>query len=39
MAAAIGAVQACMEHQQKGGSGGLERNIELAFEQLAAGLH
>ncbi len=38
VAAAIGAVRACIEHQQNGGSGRLERNIELAFEQLAAGL-
>jgi AcrR family transcriptional regulator len=35
---AIAAVRACIEHQQNGGSGRLERNIDQAFDRLAAGL-
>lgn len=38
VAAAVAAVRACIEHQQHGGKGRLERNIELAFERLAGGL-
>ncbi len=30
---AIAAVRACIEHQQNGGAGALERNIEQAFER------
>ncbi len=38
VAAAISAVRACIEHQQNGGGGRLERNIDAAFDQLAAGV-
>jgi len=38
VAVAIATVRACIEHQQNGGSGGLERNIEQAFDRIAAGL-
>ncbi|MCU1537540.1 MAG: regulatory protein TetR [Humibacillus sp.] len=35
---AIAAVRACIEHQQNGGAGSLERNIARAFEQISTGL-
>jgi AcrR family transcriptional regulator len=35
---AIAAVRACIEHQQNGGSGGLEDNIGVAFAHIGAGL-
>ena len=38
VAVAIAAVRACIEHQQNGGSGRLERNIDQAFERIGAGL-
>ena len=38
VAVAIAAVRACVEHQQNGGAGRLERNIDQAFERLGAGL-
>ncbi|NUQ32281.1 MAG: TetR family transcriptional regulator [Dermatophilaceae bacterium] len=38
VAVAIAAVRACIEHQQNGGSGRLERNIDQAFDSIAAGL-
>lgn len=38
VAVAIAAVRACIEHQQNGGSGRLERNIDQAFDRIAAGL-
>ena len=38
VAVAIAAVRACIEHQQNGGAGRLERNIDQAFERIAAGL-
>lgn len=38
VAAAIAAVRSCIEHQQNGGSGRLERNIDVAFDALRAGL-
>lgn len=38
VALAIAAVRACVEHQQNGGAGRLERNIDAAFDRLAAGL-
>lgn len=38
VALAIAAVRACIEHQQNGGAGQLERNIDAAFERVAAGL-
>jgi hypothetical protein len=31
-------VRACIEHQQNGGSGELESNIDAAFARIAAGL-
>ena len=38
VAVAIAAVRACIEHQQNGGAGRLERNIDQAFDRIAAGL-
>jgi AcrR family transcriptional regulator len=38
VAVAIAAVRACIEHQQNGGAGRLERNIGQAFDRIAAGL-
>ncbi|MFM6851277.1 MAG: TetR family transcriptional regulator, partial [Terrabacter sp.] len=38
VAVALAAVRACIEHQQQGGSGRLERNIDEAFDSIAAGL-
>ena len=38
VAVAIAAVRACIEHQQNGGSGDLESNIEKAFARIAVGL-
>jgi AcrR family transcriptional regulator len=38
VAVAIAAVRACIEHQQNGGSGDLESNIDAAFARIAAGL-
>ena len=38
VALAIAAVRACIEHQQNGGQGRLERNIDAAFDRLEAGL-
>ncbi|WP_330475921.1 TetR/AcrR family transcriptional regulator [Terrabacter sp. C0L_2] len=38
VAVAIAAVRACIEHQQNGGSGRLERNIDQAFERIGAGV-
>ncbi|GAB2765241.1 TetR family transcriptional regulator [Terrabacter sp. 28] len=38
VAVALAAVRACIEHQQQGGSGRLERNIDQAFDSIAAGL-
>ncbi|XGX79339.1 hypothetical protein LQK93_02141 [Terrabacter sp. BE26] len=38
VALAIAAVRACIEHQQNGGAGRLERNIDAAFDRLAAGI-
>ena len=38
VAVAIAAVRACIEHQQNGGSGRLERNIDQAFDRITAGL-
>ena len=38
VAVAIAAVRACIEHQQNGGAGRLERNIDQAFDRLATGL-
>jgi AcrR family transcriptional regulator len=38
VAVAIAAVRACIEHQQNGGSGRLERNVDAAFDRIAAGL-
>ena len=38
VAVAIAAVRASIEHQQNGGSGRLERNIDAAFDRIAAGL-
>ncbi|MEW1955646.1 TetR family transcriptional regulator [Terrabacter sp. NPDC080008] len=39
VALAIAAVRACIEHQQNGGEGELEHNIDLAFDRVAAGVH
>ncbi len=38
VAVAIAAVRACIEHQQNGGSGDLESNIDAAFARIAVGL-
>ena len=38
VAVAIAAVRACIEHQQNGGSGDLESNIDKAFARIAVGL-
>lgn len=38
VALAIAAVRACIEHQQNGGHGRLERNIDAAFDRIAAGV-
>ena len=38
VAVAIAVVRACIEHQQNGGSGDLESNIDAAFARLAAGV-
>jgi AcrR family transcriptional regulator len=38
VAVAMAAVRACIEHQQAGGSGRLESNIDKAFDLLDAGL-
>ena len=38
VAVAIAAVRACIEHQQHGGSGDLDSNIDPAVARLAAGL-
>jgi AcrR family transcriptional regulator len=38
VAVAIAAVRACIEHQQNGGTGELESNIDAAFTRIAAGL-
>ena len=38
VAVAIAAVRACIEHQQNGGSGDLETNIDRAFDRIAVGL-
>ena len=38
VAVAIAAVRACIEHQQHGGSGDLDSNIDTAFARIAAGL-
>ncbi|MGW5238245.1 TetR family transcriptional regulator [Monashia sp. NPDC004114] len=38
VAVAIAAVRACIEHQQAGGSGRLESNIDKAFDLVRAGL-
>ncbi|WP_076263272.1 TetR family transcriptional regulator [Intrasporangium flavum] len=38
VAVAIAAVRACIEHQQAGGSGRLERNIDAAFDLIGAGI-
>jgi AcrR family transcriptional regulator len=38
VAAAIAVVRACIEHQQSGGGGRLERNIDEAFDLLGRGL-
>jgi hypothetical protein len=38
VAVAIAAVRACIEHQQAGGSGRLESNIDKAFDLVSAGL-
>ncbi|TQM64752.1 TetR/AcrR family transcriptional regulator [Humibacillus xanthopallidus] len=38
VAVAIAAVRACIEHQQNGGSGDLESNIDAAFARIAIGL-
>ncbi|NUT54994.1 MAG: TetR family transcriptional regulator [Thermoleophilia bacterium] len=34
----LAAVRTCIEHQQQGGSGRLERNIDQAFDRIADGL-
>jgi AcrR family transcriptional regulator len=38
VAVAIAAVRACIEHQQAGGGGRLERNIDAAFDFIGAGI-
>ncbi len=38
VAVAIAAVRACIEHQQHGGSGDLDSNIDAAFARIAVGL-
>jgi AcrR family transcriptional regulator len=38
VAVAIAAVRACIEHQQNGGSGDLDSNIDAAFARIAVGL-
>jgi len=38
VAVAIAAVRACIEHQQAGGGGRLERNIDAAFDLIGAGI-
>ena len=38
VAVAIAAVRACIEHQQSGGRGRLEANIDAAFDRIAAGI-
>jgi AcrR family transcriptional regulator len=38
VAVAIAAVRACIEHQQAGGGGRLERNIDAAFDYIGSGL-
>ncbi len=38
VAVAIAAVRACIEHQQAGGGGRLERNIDSAFDLIGAGI-
>jgi AcrR family transcriptional regulator len=38
VAVAVAAVRACIEHQQAGGSGRLEANIDRAFALMGAGL-
>ena len=38
VAVAMAAVRACIEHQQHGGSGDLDSNIDAAFARIAAGL-
>ena len=38
VAVSLAAVRACIEHQQNGGAGRLERNIDQAFDRVAAGL-
>src|SRR4051794_1584974 len=38
VAVAIAAVRACIEHQQNGGSGDLESNIDAAFARITVGL-
>ena len=38
VAVAIAAVRACIEHQQHGGAGDLDSNIDTAFASIAAGL-
>jgi hypothetical protein len=35
---AIAAVRACIQHQQNGGSGDLDTNIDAAFARIAVGL-